>query len=82
MVSKNWKLFVAHLSSFWLCEKLLGHTEQKMFPAKTKNGENKWAGPSTAWLGNPFGILRNSMNNQILDLFNSRIFIGFLFFRS
>jgi hypothetical protein len=27
------------------------------------------------WLGNPFGILRNSAINPILDLVNSRIFI-------
>jgi hypothetical protein len=38
MVSKNWKLFVAHLSSYWLRKMLLGHPEQKMFLAKTK----KW----------------------------------------
>jgi hypothetical protein len=36
MVSKNWKLFVPGLSNFWLHEMLLGHLEQKMFPADTK----------------------------------------------
>ncbi len=46
MVLKNWKLFVACLSGFWLCKMLLGHPEQRMFPAETKkNGGNIWAGP-------------------------------------
>jgi hypothetical protein len=35
MVSKNRKLFVALLSSFWLRKMLLGCLEQKMFLAKT-----------------------------------------------
>jgi hypothetical protein len=34
------------------------------------------------WLGNPFGIPRNSAINPILDLLNYGIFIGILFFRS
>jgi hypothetical protein len=38
MVLKNWKLFVACLSGFWLRKMMLGHQEQKMFPAKIK----KW----------------------------------------
>jgi hypothetical protein len=42
---KYWKLFVAHLSGFWLFEMLLGCPEQKKFPAKKKHGGNKWAGP-------------------------------------
>jgi hypothetical protein len=29
MVSKNWKLFVAHLSNFWLGEMLLGCPEKE-----------------------------------------------------
>ncbi len=37
------------------------------------------AGANT-WLGNPFGIPWNSAINPILDLLNSGIFIGFLFF--
>ena len=35
-----------------------------------------------AWLGNPFGIPRNSATNPFPDLLNSRIFIRILFFRS
>jgi hypothetical protein len=35
---------------------------------------------STAWLGNPFRIPRNSTINPILDLLNSGIFICILFF--
>ncbi len=34
------------------------------------------------WLGNPFGIRRNSAIIPIPDLLNSGIFIGILFFRS
>jgi hypothetical protein len=34
------------------------------------------------WLGNPFGIPRDSAINPIPDLLNSGIFIGILFFRS
>jgi hypothetical protein len=34
------------------------------------------------WLGNPFGIPRNSAINPIPDLLNSGIFIGILFFQS
>jgi hypothetical protein len=48
MVSKNQKLFVARLSSLWLREILLDHPKKKMFPAKTKNGGNEWAGPPIA----------------------------------
>jgi hypothetical protein len=33
-----------------------------------------------AWLGNPFGIPRNSAINPIPDLLNSKIFIQILFF--
>jgi hypothetical protein len=35
---------------------------------------------SLPWLGNPFGILQNSVINLIPDLLNSGIFIGILFF--
>jgi hypothetical protein len=35
-----------------------------------------------AWLGNPFGILQNSVINPITDLLNSGIFIRILFFQS
>jgi hypothetical protein len=37
MVSKNWKLFVAHLSDLWLSEILLDHPKRKYFPPKQKN---------------------------------------------
>jgi hypothetical protein len=33
-----------------------------------------------AWLGNPFGIPRNSTNNPILDLLNPEFSSGFYFF--
>jgi hypothetical protein len=36
MVSKNWKLFVACLSGFWLREILLDHLKKKIFPTETK----------------------------------------------
>jgi hypothetical protein len=39
MVSKNWTLFAARLSGFWLRKILLGRLKQKMFPAKAKNME-------------------------------------------
>ncbi len=35
---------------------------------------------AVAWLGNLFGIPRNYAINLILDLLNSGIFIGILFF--
>ncbi len=38
MVSKNWKLFVARLSNFWLRKILLDRPKKKIFPTKTK----KW----------------------------------------
>ncbi len=37
---------------------------------------------SPSWLGNPFGIPRNSTINPIPDLLNSRIIIGIFFFWS
>ncbi len=46
MVSKKLKLFVPHLSGFWLRKILLDSPKKKIFPAETKkNGGNKWAGP-------------------------------------
>jgi hypothetical protein len=39
MVSKNWKLFVAHMSNFWLGEMLLGHPEKENVSRQNKN---KW----------------------------------------
>jgi hypothetical protein len=39
MVSKNWKLFVARLSGFWLRKILLDHPKKKKIPAKTKKME-------------------------------------------
>jgi hypothetical protein len=47
MVSKNWKLFVAHLSGFWLHKILLDCLKKKIFPAE-KNGGNEWARPPTS----------------------------------
>jgi hypothetical protein len=39
MVSKNWKLFDARLSSFWLRKILLDRPKKKIFPTKKK----KWS---------------------------------------
>jgi hypothetical protein len=39
MVSKNWKLFVARLSGFWLRKILLDHPKKKIIPARTKKME-------------------------------------------
>jgi hypothetical protein len=36
MVSKNWKLFVARLSDFWLREILLDCMKKEIFSAKKK----------------------------------------------
>jgi hypothetical protein len=48
MVSKNWKLFVAHLSGFWLRKILLHHPKKKKkIPPKQKNGGSKWNRPPT-----------------------------------
>jgi hypothetical protein len=48
MVSKNWKLFVARLSDFWLGEMLLGRLEKENVSRRNKkNGGNEWAGPPT-----------------------------------
>jgi hypothetical protein len=41
MMSKNWKLFVARLSGFWLRKILLDCQKKKIFPLKQKNGGNK-----------------------------------------
>jgi hypothetical protein len=47
-VSKNWKLFVAHLSGFWRFETNSfppEQSDQKNVSRQKKYGGNKWAGP-------------------------------------
>jgi hypothetical protein len=59
---------------------LLGSDFGALGHLQSQNDEiMSWLRP---WLGNPFGIPRNCAINPILDLFNSGIFIGILFFRS